>query len=361
MISHPSLQSSWLGPSAVSLAARASQEAKYAIGLDIGGTKIAGGVVAPSGQVVGRVCVPTPSLKDGSATLNLLRQVIDRLREQCSAVQAIGVGAAGMIDWPSGRIRWAPNNSYHDLPLRALLSEETGLPTVVDNDANVAAWAEARLGAGVGYRHLAVLTVGTGIGAGLVLDGRLYRGPSGIGGEVGHIIVFAGGDRCGCGNTGCLEAMASGAALGRAGRDAASRDPKGMLAKLAAGAENVTGAIVFEAARVGDPTARSLFTTAGYWLGVGIASLVTLFDVELVVIAGGLSATGDLLLTSTRASYERFVFARAHRELAPIICAQLGPEAGMIGAAILALDQLEDPPTHAIQPAKGVRLEEKAR
>ena len=314
-------------------------KAAYAIGLDVGGTKIAAGVVSARGELIDRVARPTPPPGSGDSTLSLTLQLVDELRRRHPGVQVIGAGAAGMIDWPDGHIRWAPNNSYRDLPLRAILSAETGLPAVVDNDANAAAWAEACLGAGVGHRDLLVLTVGTGIGAGLILGGRLYRGATGIGGEAGHIIVDPGGTRCGCGSTGCLEAMGSGSALSRAGREAAGQDPEGTLARLAGGAaDHVTGETVSEAARGGDATAVAIFARTGYWLGIGIASLVSLLDVELVAIGGGLSSTGELLLGPARSAFERFVFARGHRTLPPIVPARLGAEAGIVGAALLALD-----------------------
>jgi glucokinase len=315
-------------------------KAAYAIGLDVGGTKIAAGVVSGHGELLERVARPTPRSGPGEPTLRLTLQLVDELRRRYPGVQAIGAGAAGMIDWPDGHIRWAPNNSYRDLPLRAILSAETGLPAVVDNDANAAAWAEACVGAGVGHRDLLVLTVGTGIGAGLILGGRLYRGATGIGGEAGHIIVDPAGPRCGCGSAGCLEALGSGSALSRAGREAAGRDPDGTLARLAGGAGHVTGETVSEAARGGDATALAIFARAGHWLGIGIASLVSLLDIELVVIGGGLSSTGELLLGPARSAFERFVFARGHRTLPAIVPARLGAEAGIVGAGLLALDRV---------------------
>lgn len=310
--------------------------ASRAIGIDIGGTKIAAGVVTADGRIVDRALLPTP-MDDEPATILAMRGVIEELRRRHPAVEAIGVGAAGLVDWPSGRIRWAPHNAYRQLPLRRLLHEATGLPTVVDNDANAAAWAEARYGAGVGSNHMVLLTVGTGIGGGLVLDGRVYRGNSGLGAEVGHMIVDPDGDPCECGNVGCLEAMASGSALGRAGRLAAKADPGGRLARLAGDPERVTGQLVFQAAQQGDATATELFERLGFWLGVGIASLVTIFDPELVVIGGGLVHTGDLLLKPARASMERYTFGQMHRELPPVVPARLGSDAGMVGAATLAL------------------------
>jgi glucokinase len=310
--------------------------ARRAIGIDIGGTKIAAGVVTAEGRIVERALVPTP-MGDEPATISAMRGVIGELRERHPSVEAIGVGAAGLVDWPSGRIRWAPHNAYRQLPLRRLLYEATGLPTVVDNDANAAAWAEARYGAGAGSDHMVLLTVGTGIGGGLVLDGHVYRGSSGLGAEVGHMTVDPGGELCDCGNVGCLEAMASGSALGRAGRRAARADPGGLLAQLAGHPEKVTGELVFQAAQQGDATAIELFERLGFWLGVGIAALVTVFDPELVVIGGGLVHTGDLLLKPARASMERYTFGLAYRDLPPVVPARLGSNAGMVGAATLAL------------------------
>src|SRR6266542_4457324 len=277
---------------------------RRAIGIDIGGTKIAAGVITAEGRIEERALVPTP-MGDEPATVSAMRGVIEELRERHPSVEAIGVGAAGLVDWPSGRIRWAPHNAYRQLPLRRLLYEATGLPTVVDNDANAAAWAEARYGAGAGSDHMVLLTVGTGIGGGLVLDGRVYRGSSGLGAEVGHMTVEA--------------------------------DPGGLLAQLAGDPEKVTGELVFRAAQRGDATAIELFERLGFWLGVGIGSLVTVFDPELVVIGGGLVHTGDLLLKPARASMERYTFGLVYRELPPVVPARLGSDAGMVGAATLAL------------------------
>jgi glucokinase len=318
---------------------RPGSTARAAIGLDIGGTKIAGGVVTDDGTVLDLIEVPTPATSGAVETLEALRKIIDSLRGRYPSVRAIGAGAAGMVEWPSGHVRWAPNNAYRELPLRQLLAHETGLPAVVDNDANMAAWAEARHGAAVGHGHVAVLTVGTGIGAGIMLGGQLQRGHAGLGGEIGHIIVNPDGSRCGCGNTGCLEAMASGTALGRAGREAAAADPGGTLATLAGGPDKVTGQVVFDAAQRGDRTACELFGQIGYWLGVGIASVVNLLDIERVVVGGGLVTAGELLLAPARESFGRFLFGLAQRPLPEIVTARFGPDAGVVGAAALALDQ----------------------
>jgi glucokinase len=309
-----------------------------AIGLDVGGTKIGGGVVTRNGEILDREQVPTP----GSArdeTLEAMLHVIEALRARNPGVSAVGAGAAGLVEWPEGRARYAPHNAYPEGSLRRMLTERTGLPSIVDNDANMAAWAEARYGAGRGSDHLVLLTLGTGVGSGLVLDGRVYRGSTGIGAEFGHVTVDAeGGARCGCGNIGCLEAVASGSALGRYGREAAVADPDGLIATLAGSPDRVTGVVVFEAARQGDPTAIALFGQVGRWLGIGVASAVTLFDPQVVVIGGGLGRASELLLAPARASMEEFVFGRRFRTLPPLVPAGLGPDAGVVGAATLALE-----------------------
>jgi glucokinase len=308
-----------------------------AVGIDIGGTKIAAGVVTDDGTILDRTRVPTPP-DDEAATLAALLAVVDELRARNREVEAIGLGAAGLVEWPGGHARWAPHNTYRRLELRRLLHERTGLPTTVDNDANAAAWAEARFGAGAGSGDLVLVTVGTGVGGGLVLGGRLYHGEHGFAGELGHLIVDPDGDLCACGNHGCLEAMASGSTLGRLGREAAAADPGGRLAALAAAAgAPVAGELVFAAAREGDKVALSLFERIGHWLGVGIASLVTIFDPDLVVVGGGVAATGDLLLAPARSSFERYVHGRGHRDLPPVVPTRLGADAGLVGAATLAL------------------------
>ena len=307
-----------------------------AVGIDVGGTKILGGVVDADGAVLDSEQVPTPG--DGAGTLAAIETLVAKLLARNQGVVAVGVGAAGLVEWPGGRIRWAPHNAYRDLPLREVLAAATCLPVVVDNDANVAAWAESRFGAGHGADDMVLLTIGTGIGTGLVLAGHVYRGSAGIGAELGHMIVDVDGAPCPCGNVGCLEAMASGSTLGRLGREAAAADPGGRLAALAAAAATpVTGEIVFAAALEGDKAALGLFERVGHWLGVGIASLVTIFDPDLVVVGGGVAATGDLLLAPARASFQRYVHGRGHRDLPPVVPTRLGDDAGLVGAASLAL------------------------
>lgn len=306
------------------------------IGLDVGGTKISGGVVTRNGDVLAVLPPLVSPAGDTDATVTALLAAVATLRELHPSVAAVGVGAAGMVDWPEGRIRWAPNNAYRDLPLRALLEKESGLTCVVDNDGNAAGWAEHTLNPG--SPHLLFVTVGTGVGGGVVLDGRLHRGATGIAGEIGHLPVDPRGTVvCGCGNVGCLESLASGTALGRLGREAAAAEPDGLLAALA-GPEGVTGRTVAEAAAAGDATAIGLYGVIGEWLGIGVAGLVTVLDVGRVVIGGGVADAGELLLGPARASFAAHVFAREHREPPSIEPAAMGNDAGWMGAALLALD-----------------------
>jgi glucokinase len=322
--------------------ASATQAAQLAIGIDIGGTKIAGGLVDRSGRVLAELEEPTPPRSGAVVIATILLELVGRLREGHD-VSAIGVGAAGIARWPDGRMLWAPNNAYRDWAIRDELERETGLPTVVDNDANVAGFAEARLGER-SYQDMLFVTIGTGVGAGLVLDGEIYRGPTGMGGELGHMTVDPLGPRCGCGRPGCLEAVASGSALTRMGREAAAADPNGLIARLGREKGVVTGQTVTAAAEQGDRTAQDIFARVGFWLGVGIASLSTIFELEAVVIGGGVIRTGRLLLDPTRAAARQYAYAGEVRGVPPVLPATFGSDAGKIGAALLALEHADRTP-----------------
>lgn len=315
---------------------------RRAIGLDIGGTKVAGAIVGEDGTIHAELRRNTPDTSDAGTMNGLLRDMVSELRahEAGTGVRAIGVGAAGTVEWPEGRIRWAPNSSYQDWDLRADLEAATGLPTVVDNDGNVAGLAEARLG-DTRNDDMVLLTVGTGIGAGIVLGGRIYRGPHGLGAEVGHMTINPDGPQCGCGNHGCLESMASGTALARMGHGAAAHDPDGMIAGLAraAGGE-VTGRHVTTAAMAGDRTAQSLFERLGRALGVGIAGINAIFEFEVVLIGGGLVDVGELLLEPARRAAREFHYGPPGvRPVPPVLPATYKGDAGKIGAGLLALEE----------------------
>ena len=309
---------------------------RSAIGIDIGGTKVAALRVAEDGDVLDRRERPTPA-DDVAATVETVSELAAELA--AAGGEAIGVGAAGMVDFAAGVLRYAPNLAWREIPLRDLLSERTGLPCVVDNDANVAAWGEYRFGAARGYRHVLAVTVGTGIGGGIVADGELFRGAHGFAAEIGHIIVEPDGPPCGCGNRGCWEQVASGRALGRLARAEVEREPAGRIAALAGGAQ-ASGRHVSEAAREGDPAAAAIFATVGRRLGEGIAGLVNILDPEVVIVGGGVAEEGAVLLDPARHAFLDAVEAPEHRPKVPILAATLGNDAGAIGAAALGLGLL---------------------
>jgi glucokinase len=237
-------------------------------------------------------------------------------------------------------MRWAPNLVWRELPIRDRVSEHLALPCVVDNDANAAAWGEYRFGASRGYRHALMVTVGTGIGGGIVADGALYRGAHGFAAEIGHVIVEPGGPECGCGNRGCWEQVASGRALDRLARLAVESRPDSAIARIA-GEDEITGRHVADAALEGDPTAANIFEQVGRRLGEGIAGLVNILDPEAVVVGGGVAEVGDLLLAPARNAFLASVEAPDHRPDVPIFPAALGNDAGAVGAAALALELRE--------------------
>ena len=308
-----------------------------AIGVDAGGTKVAALLVdcADGGRILDRRHVDTPA-GDAEATTRTIIATVRELMAGREDVVAIGVGAAGMVDL-DGVLRFAPNVAWREFPLAARVREAAGLPTTVDNDANVAAWGEFRFGAGKGSTDMLLLTVGTGIGGGIVIGGKLFRGAHGFAAEVGHIIVEPGGPLCGCGNLGCWEQVASGRAIDRLGRAAAREHPEARFVELAGGdPERVTGPAVTAAAKEGDALATGILAEVGRRLGEGLAGLVNVLDPDVVVIGGGAVDAGDLLLEPARAAFGDSVEAPNHRPAVPVLAAALGNDAGAVGAADLA-------------------------
>lgn len=312
--------------------------ATEAVGVDVGGTKIAALRIDPSGRVLERVTRSTPADDMGATLAGLVDAARDVLGPR---VTAIGVGAAGLVDRRTGVLAYAPNLAWRDADIPRTVSEALGLPVVVDNDCTTAAYAEWRLGSARDVDDVLYVGVGTGIGGGLILGGRLHRGAVGFAGEVGHVVVDPDGPPCGCGNRGCWETVASGGAITRDGRRAVSRHAHSSIAERAGGDPRaVTGALVADAARAGDPAARGILAEVGTRLGEGIAGLVNVLDPHLVVVGGGAVQAGDLLLAPARVAYARTVEGRELRPQVPIVPAALGPEAAAIGAALLALEEL---------------------
>jgi glucokinase len=310
----------------------------HTIGVDIGGTKVAGGVVDESGQILSRARVETPA-KDAAAAEDAIVAVVEKLRGDFD-IEAVGLGIAGFVDESRSRVYFSPNlPDWHNEPVREDVSRRVGLPVVVENDANAAAWGENSFGAGRDETDLICVTVGTGIGGGIIIDDRLYRGRFGIGGEIGHMQVVADGRLCGCGQRGCWEQYASGNALVREARERAaeSRGEATVLLRMGDGTpEMITGRHVTEAARQGDEVALAAFATVGRWLGQGLADLVAVLDPGRFIIGGGVSEAGDLVLEPTRTCFEALLTGRDVRPIAQVVLAELGNDAGLVGAADLA-------------------------
>jgi glucokinase len=312
------------------------------IGIDVGGTKVAAGVVDEQGKVLARTRRATPPSARPDDVEDVIAECVSELRVGRD-VEAVGIGAAGFIDADRARVLVSPNlPSWRDEPLRDAVASRIGLPVVVENDANAAAWAEHRFGAGRGEPDLVVVTVGTGIGGGIVLDGKLYRGRFGIGAEFGHQQVEAGGRRCGCGQSGCWEQYCSGRALLREAREIADvrRAYGARLLELGGGRiEGIEAPEVTQAAREGDPAAIECFEEIGCWLGQGLADLAAVLDPGAFVVGGGVADAGDLLLAPARRVFAQRLTGAASRPHAEIRLAVLGNDAGLVGAADLARDR----------------------
>jgi glucokinase len=304
-------------------------------GVDVGGTKIAGAVVDTEGKVLEEHRVESPAT-DTEAIEDAIAGLVTELGSR-HQIEAVGVGAAGYVSASRSVVMFAPNLAWRDVDLKSELEERVHVPVVVENDANSAAWGEFRFGAGADADDLLLVTVGTGVGGGIVLDGELFRGSFGAAAEIGHLRVVPGGRPCGCGKLGCLEQYGSGSALVKAARDAADRPEAAALLAAAGGdPERIRGPMITELAQAGDAFARNALAEIGRWLGEGIASLAAVLDPVVVVIGGGVSDAGDLLLDPIRGAFREHLTAREHRPEAEIRAATLGNRAGMIGAADLA-------------------------
>jgi glucokinase len=307
------------------------------VGIDIGGTKVLAGVVDSSGRVLERQRRLTP----GNSVRDVENTIVELVRElgRTHDIAAVGVGAAGFVDVTRSVVKFSPHLAWRDEPLRDALMSRVRVPVVVDNDANAAALAECRFGAGRRHRLVLCITLGTGIGGALVIDNRVFRGANGMAGEFGHIQVVPDGHRCECGNRGCWEQYASGNALVRdasellrAGSPLAHRLDEMVGGDVSA----LTGPLVTQAAREGDPLAVQLIGEIGAWLGVGLAGMAAAFDPGCIIVGGGVSEAGELLLAPARAEFSRTLTGRGHRPEPAIVAAELGPDAGFIGAADMA-------------------------
>ncbi len=308
------------------------------IGIDVGGTKIAAGLVGLDGMIGARAHRDTPA----DSVDDIAAAICDAAAELIAGhdVEAVGIGAAGFVSSDRSTVLFAPNLAWRDEPLGARVADQLKIPVVVENDANAAAWGEFAFGAAKNVQDMVCVTVGTGIGGGVVIDGRLLRGADGVAAELGHMRVVPGGHRCGCGARGCLEQYASGRALVREGRAQAEAGSLAAMQMLSvcgiSDPAELTGPMITKAAAIGDPCAVELLDDLGRWLGEGLASIATLFDPTTIVIGGGVSAAKDHLLKSTQIAFEKNLPAKSNRPHPTFGLAELGNDAGLIGAADLA-------------------------
>jgi glucokinase len=317
-----------------------SPATKASIGVDLGGTKMRVGAVDDSPRIVWRAEESSLGLGTEELLATLRRQLEDAAAANPGAL-AVGLGVPCRIVRETGVAIGAVNLPIADLPLRDVVGEWLDAPVFVDNDANVAAIAEHRHGAARGAHNVLMLTIGTGVGGGLILGDRVYRGATGAGAEIGHIVVELDGPPCqgSCPNRGCLEAVASGLALAREGNEAASRHPDSALGRALAAGEEITGRSVTDAALAGDAVSLELVDALGRRLGAALSGLANVFEPEVIVLGGGVMAVGDLLLEPAREELAARALEPMRRT--PLVPAELGGEAGVIGAATMALLELE--------------------
>ncbi|MEW1865343.1 ROK family glucokinase [Streptomyces sp. NBC_00669] len=306
------------------------------IGVDIGGTKIAAGVVDEEGSILETVKVPTPSTSEGviDAIVAAVRQV-----STGHQIEAVGIGAAGYVDDKRATVLFAPNINWRHEALKDKVEQRVGLPVVVENDANAAAWGEYRFGAGQGHSDVICITLGTGLGGGIIIGNKLRRGRFGVAAEFGHVRVVPDGLLCGCGSQGCWEQYASGRALVRYAKQRANATPENAQVLLALGdgtPESIEGRHISAAARQGDPVAIDSFRELARWAGAGLADLASLFDPSAFIVGGGVSDEGELVLDPIRKSFRRWLIGGEWRPHAQVLAAQLGGKAGLVGAADLA-------------------------
>ena len=307
------------------------------LGVDVGGTKIAAGLVAPDGTLLTVSRRESPA-RDPEAIADSIAEVVDELSEGRDVV-ALGLAPAGWIDLERAEIMYAPNLAWRAEPLRQLVQQRVAIPTVMENDANAAAWAEYRFGAGQGARVLLMVTIGTGIGGGLVVDGQVFHGGFGVATEPGHMRVVPAGRLCACGLLGCWEAYGSGNALAVRARELAAEAPAAatVLLDLAGGEPGaIDGPSVSEAAAKGDRAALQSFAELARWIGEGLASLASVLDPDVVVIGGGVSESAHLDIDAVIAAFGPAESGAGHRPVPEIRRAALGNHSGLIGAADLA-------------------------
>ncbi len=314
------------------------------LAVDLGGTKILTAIISDNGEMLAREYLLTRADKGPESVTDRLLSAIEHILSQgnigSSGVGSISIASAGAIDVEKGVITLSPNlPAWRDIPLRDIVKEKLGIDTFVLNDASAAALGEHRFGAGKGVNNLVFVTVSTGIGGGIIIDGRLYSGTSGCAGEIGHMTVDVNGPRCNCGNVGCWETLASGGAIAREAKRRISQGEQSSLTEMVkGGTENITAEKVSLAARAGDTLALDVITRAAGYFGVGIVNLVNIFNPEMVIVGGGVAKMGDILLEPARQMVRERAYQLAS-DAVRIVPARLGDDSGVFGAAVFAFEQ----------------------
>ncbi len=309
------------------------------IGIDLGGTKINAALVTREGKILTRDYCQTRASEGLEAVVGRMVQAAQQvMADRKAQVAAVGVGAPGPMDAIAGVLTAPPNlPGWYNVPLKELIEDRLGITTFLENDANAAGLAEYHYGAGRGVQNMIYITASTGIGGGFILDGQLYGGSSGAAGEVGHMTIMPDGPLCGCGNRGHLEALASGTAIAREGRELMSRGVPTLISELVHGGPNaVTAEVVAQAAERGDAEAEHIIARAMECLGIGMANLVNIFNPDLIVIGGGLTHLGEKLFGPVRRTIERTAFPVSARAV-KVVPAELGDDVGVLGAAVVAI------------------------
>ncbi len=311
----------------------------YFIGLDVGGTTFKAGVVDEAGKILHKDAMPTgierPYQEIIADMAALCKKVTADAGLTMDQIQSIGVGVPGLFDNKTGMIPFCTNLGWHDIPFVAEMKKHLDTPVYGDNDATVAGLAEAVAGVSAGVRDSVFLTLGTGVGGGIIIDGKPYSGAHGVGSEIGHMIICKGGEKCTCGNYGCFERYASATAIIREARKAVEANPgSSIMEKCGGDAEKINAKIVIDAAREGDETAKAVFADYANSLAIGIVNIINMIDPEVILLGGGVSAAGDFLLEAVREAVRPLVFFKT-QPYARIELAQLGNDAGIIGAAML--------------------------
>jgi len=315
------------------------------IAVDLGGTKIAAGVVSGDLEILAREnsCTCADGGVDAvvARVVGICRSMVERQGMNISQVGGVSIAACGAIEPERGLVVFSPNlPGWCNVPLRDMVAERLGIGAMLINDANAAALGELRAGAGVGKKELIYLTLGTGIGGAIIIGGRLYTGSTGSAGELGHMTINTGGRRCNCGNTGCLETLASGTAIARDAIDRIAGGALSSLTEMVGGRlENIDAEKVAIAARAGDPVALDVINRAAFYLGLGMVNLVNIFNPEMIVVGGGVAGMGEILLGPAREAVAERAFP-VSAESVSVVASQLGSGAGIMGAAIFALQKM---------------------